>query len=541
MPIRHIPVIDLFSGPGGLSEGFSQHGKQDWSECLSPTIQEGVHRRSSPDAARTRFNIRLSVEKDEWAHRTLELRAFFRSFGGRPPRAFYKHLRGELDRSALFDRFARNAESARHETLHAELGVIDEAVLDGRIREALGRADEWVLIGGPPCQAYSIVGRSRRKSITAYDAAKDNRHFLYQEYLRIVAVHRPPVFVMENVKGILSARVGGERIFERIIGDLSEPVRAANLNGDPRLRYRLFAMAEAESSGLFEVDEPVDYVIRMEEHGIPQARHRVILLGVREDAGVVVPGVIPRRRPVSACRVLGGLPVLRSGLSREADSDEAWVRTVTALADARWVDAPGGEDERKTAKVVRSMARRVTKTKAGRGQAFTPCEVGIKYAAPWYLDPDLGGVVNHEARTHIASDLHRYFFAACFAEALERSPRLGSFPPGLLPLHRTAAIAAIEGGNFNDRFRVQLRHAPATTVTSHIRKDGHYYIHYDPLQCRSLTVREAARLQTFPDNYLFCGNRTEQYHQVGNAVPPLLAVQIAEVVADLLSSPSGKH
>jgi DNA (cytosine-5)-methyltransferase 1 len=129
-------------------------------------------------------------------------------------------------------------------------------------------------------------------------------------------------------------------------------------------------------------------------------------------------------------------------------------------------------------------------------------------------------------------DLKRYLFAAKFARKYGFSPKLRDYQrysEALLPDHANA-----KSGKFSDRFRVQLEDSPATTVTSHISKDGHYFIHYDPSQCRSFTVREAARIQTFPDNYIFCGSRTAQYHQVGNAVPPFLAKKLAEVVYHIL-------
>ena len=151
------------------------------------------------------------------------------------------------------------------------------------------------------------------------------------------------------------------------------------------------------------------------------------------------------------------------------------------------------------------------------------------------LDERLKGVCNHTTRSHIVEDLHRYLFASCFARTKGNSPVLKFFPDALLPKHKNAKMASKQdSGIFADRFRVQLEDRPSKTITSHISKDGHYYIHYDPLQCRSLTVREAARLQTFPDNYFFCGPRTAQYIQVGNAVPPLLSQQIAEKVYKIL-------
>ena len=153
----------------------------------------------------------------------------------------------------------------------------------------------------------------------------------------------------------------------------------------------------------------------------------------------------------------------------------------------------------------------------------------------WYqgsLDPDTTGLwFNHSARSHMEEDLARYLYCAAFAHVQGRSP-IGTrdiYLDSLAPRH-----ANWKSGKFAGRFKVVLADKPSKTITSHISKDGHYFIHYDPRQCRSLTVREAARLQTFPDDYYFEGNRTEQYVQVGNAVPPLLARQIAEKVVEVL-------
>jgi len=170
-----------------------------------------------------------------------------------------------------------------------------------------------------------------------------------------------------------------------------------------------------------------------------------------------------------------------------------------------------------------------------RGDAYVSTRRKPLWNEDWFYDSRLGGVCNHETRAHMREDLYRYFYASCYAMVHGVSPQLRHFPKELLPQHENVS-EAMDHDNFSDRFRVQVKSRPATTITSHMRKDGHYYIHPDPGQCRSLTVREAARIQTFPDNYFFCGPRTSQYEQVGNAVPPLLARQVAEIVYDFLKA-----
>jgi len=375
------------------------------------------------------------------------------------------------------------------------------------------------------------VGRARRTNDP--DFHKDEKHTLYKEYLRIIAEHQPPLFVMENVKGILSARHEDEGILQRIIADLQKPLEAvhdaSNQQGNEPLEYRLVSLVTDRRNLLLKF-EPEDFVVCAEKYGMPQARHRVILLGVLTDNGAA-PRLLQEHPTVTIEQVISDLPRLRSGLSREHDSAEAWGKVLSEIPDSPWFRSPKLDDALR-----REMRRLLGEVNGAldRGREYMPSSRRLlRHYQEWFTDPRLGAVCNHSARTHIRKDLHRYFFVASFACVHHRSPKLGDFPPELLPNHKNVE-QALKDKKFNDRFRVQLKGHPSTTVTSHISKDGHYFIHYDPTQCRSLTVREAARIQTFPDNYLFEGPRTEQYQQVGNAVPPLLALQIAEIVADLL-------
>lgn len=357
---------------------------------------------------------------------------------------------------------------------------------------------------------------------------------------------------MENVKGMLSSHIAGRRLFPRILQDLTSPTPGKGHDGRRTPpEYRLYSLVNGCSFRRSQNPEsirPEQFIIQAEYYGIPQTRHRVILFGLREDlANQLDRSRRPFRAPpvgwpdrrgrllsVSARQVLAGLPPLRSGLShgsRPPIRPVTWPDPCCTLASAF---APMIEDPelrtafeqaalRAAASVHPSGGRSVAATKAGDLNTL-PAEL-----ATWYrgIDPPL--VLNHETRNHMPEDLARYLFCAVYAQLKGASPKAAQFPAALAPRHQNW-----ETGKLSDRFRVQVADQPATTVMSHMAKDGHYCIHYDPAQCRSLTVREAARLQTFPDSYFFEGYRTQQYTQVGNAVPPFLARQIADVVWKLL-------
>jgi DNA (cytosine-5)-methyltransferase 1 len=508
---RSFQVVDLFAGPGGLAEGFSGY----------------------EDASGERpFLVTLSVEREPAAHRTLQLRAFLRQFD-EFPEEYYDALNSKSDLPDWSERYGGEWATAVSEALQLTLGTPEASeVLDARI-DALNRLGcETVVIGGPPCQAYSLVGRARNRGVTGYVAEDDSRHYLYKEYIRILNRLKPVAFVMENVKGMLSSSLDGGKIFDLIIEDL----RSA---GGSENSYELFALSTSALTGnsLNRVRRSSDFIVKAEEFGVPQARHRVIIIGIKQDlappsGSLVVPGAKPTAATLGD--VLAKMPHLRSRLSR-GDSPTAWreavlvqsERALSALremptADPALINQVGVEAQAFLARI--SVPPTSSTVKAGWGDK---CPEELK---AWMDDPYLEVTLNHATRAHMDSDLARYFFSSTFRGKMGRPAKVKDFPSGLAPEH-----ANWKSGNFVDRFRAQAWGEPSTTITSHIAKDGHYFIHPDPQQCRSLTVREAARLQTFPDNYLFLGNTTQQYVQVGNAVPPFLARQIAGALDHLLS------
>lgn len=505
---EQIPVVDIFAGAGGLGDGFEAYGRSKGS--FGP------------------FSIALSAEMDASAVATLRTRAFFRSFAeGAAPRSYYDYAAGR--RPEAWTEETRGLwDKATNQACQLELGKAqDDRLLDERVRQIAEAAKQkdlpWVLVGGPPCQAYSLVGRARNRGIDNYVAEDDHRHYLYEHYLRLLSRYTPAAFVLENVKGMLTAEIEGRNLFDEIFHRLQRP---GGRNGP---RYRIVPLIQPAGASV--VAQPRDYVVRCEQTGLPQTRHRVILVGLLEGIDRPLGSLSVNDETPDVSRMIGDLPELRSGCTD--DTISSWTRFSSRLL---------GECA-KFAKAVDKDTAKELHLQASAAGVFGDPGTGSQWIAasslprlPSHLDafmrdPRLHGVLHHEARAHMTSDLMRYAFASAFASVHDRSPRgAKEFPLQLHPEHKSWA----RPDRFVDRFKVQRAGHPSSTITSHLAKDGHYFIHYDPRQVRSLTVREAARLQTFPDNYIFEGKPGAQRRQVGNAVPPWLGHQIAGAIYQAL-------
>jgi DNA (cytosine-5)-methyltransferase 1 len=443
-------AVDLFAGCGGISEGFTRAG----------------------------YRVTAYLEKDRCACETLRTRVMFHELSNLGRRGWYRrYFRGEICCEDIRRKFSEISDLIDARVIEGEFGEHRYADLISSIRNAqkVQQAEKLhVLVGGPPCQAYSVVGRSRDE----HRMEQDERHFLYQHYLSVLADLRPDFFVLENVPGLLSAKAEGEETLQRMLKDFAavEP-----------------AYEVAPSYEEFRTD-PHSYLLDSSRFRVPQRRRRVLLIGYRRALAKERPSVQTvftklldwqrrnRRRGVLTVEdAIGDLPRLEPG-----KGNDGWFGDYTRTEDLK------------------------------------PYQIQMRGQSP--------GVCNHKARTHMLSDLDRYKFFILSHKNGNRATTLEDLQkerPDLMPDHKNT-------DDFIDRFRVQWFDRPSSTIMSHISKDGHYYIHPDISQCRSFTVREAARCQSFADNFKFEGPRTEQFKQVGNAVPPRMAAAVARVLLDEL-------
>ena len=442
-------VIDLFAGCGGLSEGFRQAG----------------------------FKVIAHVEKDKWACETLKTRCLYYKLKERKKLYWYfKYLKDEITEDEIYGRFPDIKKEIDLEVIKAEFGKDDPEGILNRIEDVRKYYETLrfhVVLGGPPCQPYSLAGRSRDPDRMMLDG----RHFLYEYYLEMLESLQPDFFVFENVPGLITAKARGEEMFSKMLDDF----------GSIYPSYEI-----APSFGEYSRN-PRQYLLNSAMYGIPQKRKRVVFIGYRKSLLSKNPEV----RDVFKGILKSKLPEYAGYTVSDAIGD------LPALMPRKGSDRWFGEYHR---------------------EAITPYQKKMRKNSL--------GILSHRARTHMKSDLERYRFFIEHRLNGEKAATLADLikeRPDLTPAHNHL-------DKFFDRFKVQWWYQPSSTIMAHICKDGHYYIHPDISQCRSFTVREAARCQSFPDNFKFEGPRTEQFRQVGNAVPPLMARTIARSILQELKS-----
>ena len=416
--------IDLFAGAGGLSEGFIRAG-----------FEAVAHIEMNPEAANT-LKTRLSY----W-HLCNENKL----------KHYYSYLRGKITRDQLYEAIPDDILTTVLNYKMDENNIKDIfKIIDKRLQTDGNNERVRLIVGGPPCQAYSLAGRAKQRrddSARANGAqiADDERKYLYTIYCRFLRKYKPDMFVFENVPGLISVDNG------RHWTSIQEMLRKAGYT----IEFR---------------------ELNAKDFGVPQERKRIIIIGWRKQSNHHYPEFEPVEANWTITDILTDLPSIQAG-------------------------------------EVSNSYRRVRRKKYVAEHLRTQDDV-----LTWHI-----------ARPHTAQDKEIYRLAVheWLDEGRHRRIHYQDIPEHLRT-HKNL-------NDFADRFKVVAPDIPyCHTMLAHISRDGHYFIHPDVEQSRSLTVREAARIQSFPDSYYFEGSRTNAFTQIGNAVPPLMAEKIARALMEQL-------
>ena len=391
--------IDLFAGCGGLTEGFYRQG----------------------------FKALTHVEFDHYACESLRTRM-----------KYYGYAENKI--SVL------------------EKDITDDNILES-IKNEIKNNTVDLLIGGPPCQAYSSLGRAKDEN----GMQNDPRNFLFESYEKILTKFKPKIFVFENVTGLLNAKIGKEKTINIILKKLGK-------------KYKL-------------ISNPNEMILNSCDYGVPQVRKRIILIGFRNDIKID-----PKEIYNS---------IIKTHYNPDSNANE--------------------KSNKKKFVTVKDAISDLPHLKPGEGEKLIKHKI-IKWNE--FLETirkkDYNNLLDHVARTHNDSDRKRYYEMSknkwTFQELLNKKPSLN---------HSKQRV-------FDNSYVVQFWDLPSRTIIAHLYKDGNQFIHPDFKQERTITPREAARLQSFPDDFIFEGSRTQQYKQIGNAVPPLMAEAIAKSIKNIL-------
>lgn len=417
--------IDLFSGAGGLSEGFVKNG-----------FKAIAHIEMNGDAVNT-LKTRLSYFYLKKTNK-LEL--------------YHQYLRGEITRVQLYDMIPSKILNT---VINEEMSEATLPKLFERINKTLSGDSVDIIVGGPPCQAYSLAGRNKQKRIQREQEkgveVDDERKYLYKIYCDFLEYYKPKMFVFENVPGLRTSDGGKHwRDIKALFGKVGYD-----------LQYKL---------------------LNSKEFGVSQERKRIIIIGWLKGTNYEYPTFESTEASCTLKDLLNDLPSIQPG-----------------------------EESREYSNV--KPHKYVQKHYRNKEDVLT-----------WHLSRP----ANNRDR-----EIYRLAINEWVKDDNQKRLQYSNVPEHLRTHKNTK--------DFTDRFKIvppNLKYSH--TVLAHIAKDGHYYIHFDLDQARSITVREAARLQSFPDNFYFEGSRTSVFTQIGNAVPPLMAEGIARELKKQLESKGGE-